>query len=138
MVQVPHLCAIFEVNQSKKGAEGGIGLACTFVSCGFPKDFYFYTLVITNLGLDQGSGSTTLTRRINRLGRLSVVVDPDPIGSKTFCRRENHSGSGFGQPGSGMSLKKNLFVIKFTISQQNAEFKKIFFLFPKSFKLRNP
>jgi hypothetical protein len=69
----------------------------------FQKNFYFYILVIKNLGLNQGSGSTTLTRRIDRLGRLSIVVDPDPVGSDG----ENQSGSGSRQPGSGMSPGKS-------------------------------
>jgi hypothetical protein len=50
-----------------------------------------------NLFIFWSSGSTTLTRRIERFGHLSIVVNQDLVGSAG----KKHSGSG--QPGSGMS-----------------------------------
>jgi hypothetical protein len=58
----------------------------------------------------------------------SSVVDPDPVGDRKLNARsgKNNSGSRSRKPGSGMNLNKNLFN-KFTISQQNAQFKKDLF-----------
>ncbi len=46
---------------------------------------------------------------------MTGVVDPDPVGSETFCQiwiRKNHPRSG--QPGSGMNLRKTLFYTIYT------------------------
>jgi hypothetical protein len=67
---------------------------------------------------------------------LIRIIRSDPKLFSGLGSGKNHSGSR--QPGSGMNFKKT-YLLKFTISQQNAQFKKILQKNSiKSFKLQNP